>query len=396
MGMNRQLVVIFTLLSFLVLSTPAVKADKVMASMHCVPTSIEPGDAVICDIDFKLLNPNETATLKLKKVYLEDKEIWPSGLSRGTVIVPNSKLHLDPHDIEGSITITLTFNREMADYYFGKPVLDDYSDKFRGRTYKITAVVDGLSTPVSTQIKIKNTGLWDSFIEALEYLIVLIYLISIAVALSVKNFPIGSLLLAVFSGFVGVSIARIASGLQWNLKYGYWSLDIPSLIFLIPIVLISALDYKEDKKSWKLIFTGLLWLLMVTAAKYGSNGDVLAIVLSLTLWVTVELVGITGKRVKAYKRDLASVIIAPYLIPISYHLLLSVSSSVFWISLFFIFLVSILFVNVLYHSDYSSKRYVALMSPALVLLFMATNSPYSLSYALPLLGIAFLYERWDN
>lgn len=394
--MNKQLVFIFTLLSFLILSTPAVKADKVMASMHCIPTSIEPGGAVICDIDFKLLNPNETATLKLKKVYLEDKEIWPRGPSRGTVIVPNSKFHLGPHDIEGSIAITLTFNNEMADCYFGKPVLDDYRDKFGGRTYKITAVVDGISTPVSAQIKIKNTGLWDSFIWVLEYLIVLICLISIAVSLSTKNFPIGSLLLVVFSGFVGVSIARIASGLQWNLKYGYWSPDIPSIVFLISIVLISALDYKEDKKSWKLILSGLLWLLMVTAAKYGSNGDVLAIVLSLTLWVTVELVGITGKRVKAYKRELSSVVVAPYLIPISYHLMLSVSSFVFWISSFFIFFVAILFVNVLYHSNYSSKRYIVLMSPALVLLFMTTNSPYFLAYALPLLGITFLYEKWDN
>lgn len=386
--MNKWLVFILIILAFVVLLAPPTKADKVAADMHCIPNPVEPDNAMICDINLKLSNPNDTATLKLEKVYLDNKEIWPEGPPPGTVTVPSPSLDLNPHNVEGSITITLTFNYEMADHYFGRPVIGNYLDKFGGREYLITVEIDGVSNPISTQVTIKE-DIWAPIREALLYLLFLAIYLGIINILSKGDTIHGPLVSVTFSGLVGVCIARIGSGLQWDLKYGYWPPDIPSLILLIPIAAIHVFAYKGDQKTWKPFFTILLWFLMITATKYGSNSDVVVVVLSLTLWVVMELVSIISRGAEAGKNALIPLIIAPYTVLISYHLLMRVSEFPFWAtSLLILALGKLLVTNLSYSSR--EKEHLLVMYPTIIVLFTVSHSLYSLAYSVPLLGITLL------
>ncbi|WP_297510741.1 hypothetical protein [Thermococcus sp.] len=386
--MNKALVFILIILAFVVLLAPPTKADKVTGDMHCISNPVEIGKPMICDINLKLLNPNDTVILKLKRVYLNNKEIWPLGPPPGTVTVPSPSLNLNPHNVKGSIIITLTFDNEMADHYFGKPVIGNYIDKFGGREYLITVEIDNVSRPISTQVAIKEDA-WGPIRDTLLYLLFLAIYLGI-VKISSKGDAIdGPLVLATFSGFVGVCIARIGSGLQWDLKYGYWPPDIPSLILLIPIAAIHVFAYKRDQKTWKPIFTALLWFLMITATKYGSNSDVVGVVLSLTLWVLMEAVSIISRGAEAGKKALIPLIIAPYIVPVSYYLLTRGSEVLFWVTSLLILALGKLLATNLYYSS-REKEHLLVMYLAMIVLFTVSHSLYSLAYSVPLLGITIL------
>ena len=390
--MNKYLVLV-SILFFLLSFSSMAKADQVTTNMYCVPASIEPGDSVSCTIDFELINPNETVALKLEKVYLNGKEIWPNGPS-WEVITPITSLTLSPHNIKRSLFVTLQFGDEMADYYFGKPIIGDYRDKFGGRKYNITVEVSGVPHPISTQVEVKNTN-WALISEVFAYLFLLAIFLVIAIDLFPRDAALGSLIIATFSGLAGIYVARIGSGLQWDLKFGHWPPDIPSLIFIIPIAVIHILSYRKNRAMWEPIFTILLWSLIILASKYGANGDVTAVVFSLALWVIVELILIMAKQSQVYEEELLPVTLTPYLLMVSYYLSLYVSELEFWAYSFLIFIMGSLMISLL---SFTTKRYfgLVLMYPAILVLFKITNSAYSLAYSVPLLGITLILLKWND
>ena len=68
------------------------------------------------------------------------KKVWPDGPS--SVVVPKKTVTLTPTNMQEDLTVTITVNDELADYYFEKKPLGwgSYSDRLVGYSYLIKAV----------------------------------------------------------------------------------------------------------------------------------------------------------------------------------------------------------------------------------------------------------------
>ncbi|WP_145955322.1 hypothetical protein [Thermococcus henrietii] len=108
------------------------------------------------------------------------KKVWPNGPS--SVTVSGQTVTLSPTNMQDDLTITITINDALANYYFGeRPWLSDgsYKDRFVGYAYYIKAVfsnnivagdiVEITDTSPSTGEKIetavKVTGIANSILQ---------------------------------------------------------------------------------------------------------------------------------------------------------------------------------------------------------------------------------------
>ena len=100
-----------------------------------------------------------TVTLNLAEVDFGGKKVWPDG--PGSIIVNRKTVTLTPTNIQEDLTVTITVNDELANYYFGKPVYRTCIVKFAGHSYLIGVKLTLGLTAVIQALR----GLWLSFIS---------------------------------------------------------------------------------------------------------------------------------------------------------------------------------------------------------------------------------------
>jgi len=92
------------------------------------------------------LKSAEAVTLNLEEVDFGGKKVWPNGPS--SVIVSRKTVTLTPTNMQEDLTVTITVNDELANYYFGERPWDpidryifreSFKDRFAGYTYLVEA-----------------------------------------------------------------------------------------------------------------------------------------------------------------------------------------------------------------------------------------------------------------
>ncbi|NJE61904.1 hypothetical protein [Thermococcus sp. 21S7] len=71
--------------------------------------------------------------------------------------------------MQEDLTITITINDELANYYFGKPIYRMYIDKFADHSYLIEAKLIRLNYPVSDVIRVAYRDTSDGAEKAVDY-----------------------------------------------------------------------------------------------------------------------------------------------------------------------------------------------------------------------------------
>ncbi|NJF25768.1 hypothetical protein [Thermococcus sp. Bubb.Bath] len=368
-------------------------SSVVTGEMTCIPQTVRVHGSVMCDLELNLTK-NESVTVELKRIYLNGKLVWSQNTSSESVRVVNPRVSLGPTNVMGDSTIVITLNDEFADSYFGKPVLDSYTDKLAGRTFRVTVVLDGMENPVVGTFKVKELGYMHFAEDILAYLFILA--LGIAFAFVPKwSYSLGA---GIFSfGLVGY-IAKIASESQWILRYG-GSPDFVFLVLLIPIVFLTTLLSVKNRSGG--IIGLFLWTGLLVVSKYGDNGCVMAFVFSLALWILVEtqLFSLGHYRVsRVMLFELGTVIpLLPYAVPLMYWALVILPGWAFWIFAisFFVF-GGIIKEECLMIITCKSPYWIVYPSFLIVLAF--TNSPFSLVYLLPAFRVhqisKMLLEDW--
>ncbi|WP_324735162.1 hypothetical protein VFC49_08350 [Thermococcus sp. SY098] len=119
---------------------------NVIATMDCNPSIVPLDDSTTCTVHIELKSA-DTVMLNLKEVDFGGKKIWPNGPS--SVTVNKQTVTLTPTNMQEGLTITITINDELANYYFKKEPLGwgSYSDRLVGYSYLVRAVFsDGIVT----------------------------------------------------------------------------------------------------------------------------------------------------------------------------------------------------------------------------------------------------------
>ncbi|MBP1911508.1 hypothetical protein J2747_000767 [Thermococcus stetteri] len=219
--------------------------------------------------------------LKLEGVYPNGKLVWSQNISSEAVRVINPQVSLGPTNVERSITIVIALDKELADSYFGKPVFDSYLNKLAGRVFTITATIDGMGEPVTGTFSVKKLGYWNLFKETLLYL----FILGIGVVFAFGptwGHPLGA---GIFSFGLVVYLAKMASELQWILRYG-GSPDFVFFVLLLPLVVLTAFLIVKNPSGRTIGL--LLWFGFLMASKNLDNGCIMAFIFSITLWTLVE------------------------------------------------------------------------------------------------------------
>ncbi|WP_297510103.1 hypothetical protein [Thermococcus sp.] len=114
---------------------------NVVAWMECNPDVISLGESTTCLTHLELRS-NETVTLNFKKVEFGGKIVWPNGPS--SINVPVNATTLNLTNMREDLTVTITINNELADYYFNKKPLGwgSYIDRLAGYSYLIRVFFD--------------------------------------------------------------------------------------------------------------------------------------------------------------------------------------------------------------------------------------------------------------
>ncbi|WP_157895763.1 hypothetical protein [Thermococcus celer] len=115
---------------------------NIIASMVCDPAIVPLDSSTVCTVHLGLRSAN-TVTLNLKEVDFGGKKVWPDGPS--SVRVNRQTVTLTPTNMQEDLTIIITINDELANYYFEKKPLGwgSYSDRLVGYSYLIKAVFSG-------------------------------------------------------------------------------------------------------------------------------------------------------------------------------------------------------------------------------------------------------------
>ncbi len=71
--------------------------------------------------------------------------------------------------MQEDLTVTITVNDELANYYFGKPIYRTYIDKFAGHSYLIGVKFDALGYPVSDAITVVYKDTRSGTDKAIDY-----------------------------------------------------------------------------------------------------------------------------------------------------------------------------------------------------------------------------------
>ncbi len=124
---------------------------NVIANMSCNPAVVPLDGSTTCTVHLGLKSA-DTVTLNLKEVDFGGKKVWPDGPS--SIVVSRKTVTLTPTNMQEDLTVTITINDELANYYFGKPVYRTYIDKFAGHSYLIGVKFDALGYPVSDAITV--------------------------------------------------------------------------------------------------------------------------------------------------------------------------------------------------------------------------------------------------
>ncbi|NJF25571.1 hypothetical protein [Thermococcus sp. Bubb.Bath] len=139
----------------------------IIASMDCDPTVVPLGGSTTCTVHVELNTPT-TVTLNLTEVDFGGKRVWPNGPSKNTVRVNKQVITLSS-SVQNNLTITITINDKLANYYFGNPIHGNYVDKFAGHSYLIKAIFDGLRYPLSDTITIVNIDSRSTVEKGIDY-----------------------------------------------------------------------------------------------------------------------------------------------------------------------------------------------------------------------------------
>ena len=141
--------------------------------------------------------------------------MWPNGPS--SVMVPKKTVTLTPTNMQEDLTVTITVNDELANYYFGKPVYRTYIDKFAGHSYLIGVKFDALGYPVSDAITVVYKDARSGIDKAIDYGSTAGEIISTAQLVAEGSNPIGWMMFALTSL---PKFGKAASEIQWIFEWG--------------------------------------------------------------------------------------------------------------------------------------------------------------------------------
>ncbi len=112
---------------------------NVIANMSCDPVVVPLDGSTTCTVHLGLKSA-DTVTLNLEEVDFGGKKVWPNGPS--SIVVSRKTVTLTPTNMQEDLTVTITVNDELANYYFEKEPLGwgSYSDRLVGYSYLIRAV----------------------------------------------------------------------------------------------------------------------------------------------------------------------------------------------------------------------------------------------------------------
>ncbi len=151
----------------------------------------------------------------MKEVDFGGKKVWPNGPS--SVTVNKQTIILTPTNMQDDLTITITVNDELANYYFRKPIYRTYIDKFAGHSYMIEAKLSGLSYSVSDVITIVYRDTRSGTDKAIDYGSIAGNIVGVTLTVAESSNPIGWGIL-ILSNLPNV--AKLGSEIQWLLDGG--------------------------------------------------------------------------------------------------------------------------------------------------------------------------------
>ncbi|WP_048152596.1 hypothetical protein [Palaeococcus ferrophilus] len=341
------------------------------------------------------LTKNESVNLKLEGIYLNGKLVWSQNISSEAVRVINPQVSLGPTNVEGSVTIVITLDNELADSYSGKPVFDSYLNKLAGRTFTITATIDGMKNPIAGTFRVKKLGYWDLLKGTLLYMSML----GIGIVFAFGPTWGHSLGAGIFSFGLVVYLAKMASEFQWILRYG-GSPDFVLFVLLLPWVALTALLMIKNRSGG--IIGLFLWMGLLVASKYGDNGCVMAFVFSITLWTLVETHLFSLGFYKVSRGTLFEmgtvILMLPYAVPLMYWGLGKLPGWDFWV-----LAISFFAFGALMKGEYLSvtgKNLYPVVYPSFLIAFAFTQSLCSIAYLLPAFRVhqisKMFLENWGE
>ncbi|WP_206204539.1 hypothetical protein [Thermococcus sp. 21S7] len=144
--------------------------SNVIASMECEPAVVALDGSTTCTVNFELESA-DTVKLNLIGVDFGGKNVWPNGPS--SVMVNKQAVTLTPTNMKDDLTITITINDELANYYFGERPWDPvdrymfhetYKSRFAGYSYLVKADFSGGIT-VSDVFSVRKQAEFDKIVE---------------------------------------------------------------------------------------------------------------------------------------------------------------------------------------------------------------------------------------
>ena len=187
---------------------------NVIASMSCDPAVVPLDGSTTCTVHLGLKSA-DTVTLNLEEVDFGGKRVWPDGPS--SMVVSRKTVTLTPANMQEDLTVTITVNDELANYYFGKPVYRTYIDKFAGHSYLIGVKFDALGYPVSDAITVVYKDTRSGTDKAIDYGSTAGEIISTAQLVAEGSNPIGWMVFALTSL---PKFGKAASEIQWIFEWG--------------------------------------------------------------------------------------------------------------------------------------------------------------------------------
>ncbi len=188
--------------------------NPVRAVMKCDPAVVSLGGSARCKVSFNLRSP-DMVTLHLMEIDFGGKKVWPNG--PGSVWVEAQRVTLSPTNMQENLTVTITINDTLANYYFGKPIYRTYIDKFAGYSYLIEAKFSELNYPVSDVITVVYKDTRDTLEKSIDYGSTIGEIISTVQLVFEGSNPVGWFAFALTSL---PKLGKASSEIQWIFEWG--------------------------------------------------------------------------------------------------------------------------------------------------------------------------------
>ncbi|WP_048055998.1 hypothetical protein [Pyrococcus sp. ST04] len=188
--------------------------SSIIASMECKPSVVALDGSTTCTVHLELRQP-DTVTLSLQEVDFGGKKVWPDGPS--SVTVNKQTVTLSPTNMREDLTVTITINKELANYYFGKPFYRTYIDEFADHSYLIEAKFSEISYPVSDVITVVYKDTRSGSEKAIDYGSTAGEIASVALLVVKGSNPVG------WGVFILTSLpkaGKAVSKIQWIFEWG--------------------------------------------------------------------------------------------------------------------------------------------------------------------------------